>query len=402
MMDTGRGENGWSVGFSGGGTGGHLYPALALAEALGDLRPDTRPFFVGAERGLEARVLPERGLDHVLVPVEGIRRGSVWGNLRPLVRLAQALVRVAGVFRIRRPRLVVVTGGYAGGPAGIMAALMRIRLVLQEQNAVPGITTRVLSLFAREIHLAFPEATEHLPRLARGRARISGNPVRPPREIWRQEAAAAFGLDPSRPVALVVGGSQGSAALNQAVLEVVTGVMDGTLGARRPQGAGTPRPSPDVQLLWSTGPAHLSRIRDELESLGSPDWVRAVGYIEEMPLALGLAALAVSRAGAMATSEFLAWGVPAVLIPLPSAAADHQRRNAEALAEAGAAFMVEEEGLEGRVLWAWIARIVGDPRTRESMARAARERGRPTAAREIALALDAHLPRPASRVEEGP
>ncbi len=402
MMATPRGGNAWSVAFSGGGTGGHLYPALALAEALGDLRPDTRSFFVGAERGLEARVLPERGVDHVLVPVEGMRRGTVWGNLRPLVRLVQALIRVGEAFRVRRPRLVVVTGGYAGGPAGIMAALMRIRLVLQEQNAVPGITTRVLSLFAREIHLAFPEAAEHLPRLARRRARISGNPVRPPREIRRQEAASAFDLDPSRPVALVVGGSQGSAALNRAVMEVVGGVMDGSLGARRPQGAGPARPSPDVQLLWSTGPAHLSRIRDELESLGSPTWVRAVGYIEEMPLALGLVALAVSRAGAMATSEFLAWGVPSVLVPLPTAAADHQRRNAQALAQAGAAFMVEEDGLEGRVLWAWIARIVGDPRTRESMAQAARQRGRPSAAREIAQALDAHLPRPASPAEEGP
>ncbi len=393
MMGSVRDRAAWSVGFSGGGTGGHLYPALALAEALGELRPDIRTFFVGAERGLEARVLPERGVDHLLVPVEGLRRGSLLGNLKPLARLVRALIQVAGAFRARRPRLVVVTGGYAGGPAGIMAALMRVHLVLQEQNAVPGITTRTLAHFAREIHLAFPEAAEHLPRRARKRARISGNPVRPPREIQREEAAAAFGLDSSRPVVLVVGGSQGSKALNRAMMEVVTGVIDGTLGSLRNGDSDLPRPSPDVQLLWSTGPAHLDGIQGELESLGSPEWVRAVGYIQEMPLALGLARLAVSRAGAMATSEFLAWGVPSVLIPLPTSAADHQRRNAEALTEAGAAFTVEEEGLEGRVLWAWIARIAGDPRTREAMARAARERGRPKAAREIALALDAYLPR---------
>ena len=371
--------------FSGGGTGGHLYPALALASALKERRPDVRPFFVGAERGIEARILPERGLEHLLVPVEGARRGAILANVRVLRGLARALALVAEAFRKLRPTLVVVTGGYAGGPAGLMAVLTRTRLVLQEQNSVPGITTRVLSPFAREVHVAFPEAIERLPRRSRRRARVSGNPVAPPDRVDRTDAAAAFDLDPDGTVALVVGGSQGAKAINDAVLQAVGAVTHGD--AHRPEG---------LELLWSTGPAHIDTIREALARMGDPPWVRAVGYISEMPVALSLADLAVSRAGAMATSEFLAWGLPSILIPLPSAAADHQGQNARVLARAGAARHLPEEGLGGEDLWKEVVWLVTNVEERERMAEAARDRGHPDAAWEIARALDGLLP-PAER-----
>jgi len=370
--------------FSGGGTGGHLYPALALAGALSRLRPDVRPYFIGAERGIEARVLPEQGVEHLLVAVEGGRRGGgVAANLRVLARLAKAVTRVAELFRRLRPRLVVVTGGYAGGPAGIVAVLTRTRLVLQEQNSLPGVTTRFLSVFASEVHLAFPEAVALLPRRSRSKARITGNPVRPPTSIDRDRAAAAFGLDATRPVVLVVGGSQGSEALNEGVLQAVAAVMEGRLS-----GPG------ELQLLWATGPTHLKRIQDTLLKVGNPSWVHPIGYIREMPEALALASLAVSRAGAMATSEFLAWGIPSILVPLPTAAADHQTRNAEALQDAGAALHFTQQEMTGEVLWGAVQGLLGRPAERERMAGAARARGRPGAVLEIARALDAHLPPP--------
>lgn len=385
----GVGADPWITVFSGGGTGGHLYPALALAGALTERRPDVQPFFVGAERGIEARVLPERSLDHLLVPVEGFRRGALLANLRVLHRLLQALSRVGAAFRRLHPRLVVVTGGYAGGPAGLMAALMGIRLVLQEQNSVPGVTTRALSLFAREVHLAFPEAVERLPGPARRKARVTGNPVRPPVGVDRERAVTAFDLDPGRPVVLVVGGSQGSRALNDAVLELVSAVEDD--------------PHPLVfQILWSTGPGHVGGVKQALGELGDPQWVRAVGYIEEMPLALAAAHLAVSRSGAMATSEFLAWGLPAILVPFPLAAADHQGRNARALAEAGAAVVIPEAELDGLALLRRLEALVTDKEAMAGMAAAARRRGRPNAAREIAAALDLLLPRPAPAADRGP
>jgi UDP-N-acetylglucosamine--N-acetylmuramyl-(pentapeptide) pyrophosphoryl-undecaprenol N-acetylglucosamine transferase len=371
--------------FSGGGTGGHLYPALALARALEARRPDVSPFFVGAERGIESRVLPARHLPHLLLPVEGFRRGGGFGALAANVRVVRALlgglVQLGATIREMRPALVVVTGGYAGGPAGIVAGMLGIPLVLQEQNSVPGVTIRLLSLRAREVHLAFPEAAARLPRPARRRARVSGNPVQPPEAVDRGRASTVFGIDPSRPVVLVVGGSQGSRALNEAV----TGLVE-MLGEAGLPGGG--------QLLWATGPLNLDTVRATFGDGGPPPWVRVVGYIEEMPLALALAKVAVSRAGAMGTSEFLAWGIPSILVPLPTAAADHQARNAEALSEAGAAVHLPEAELTPARLADELRTLLADPTRLAAMAAAARERGRPGAAAEIAARLDALLPPP--------
>jgi UDP-N-acetylglucosamine--N-acetylmuramyl-(pentapeptide) pyrophosphoryl-undecaprenol N-acetylglucosamine transferase len=370
--------------FSGGGTGGHLYPALALSRALEDRRPDVVSFFVGAERGLEARILPERGLPHMLLRTEGLRRDSFWKNLRVIALLVSAVRQATEAFQRLRPCLVVVTGGYAGGPAGLAAILTGTRLVLQDQNSLPGVTTRFLSPFAREVHVAFPESVAALPRGARTKTRISGNPIRPPVRLERDRAAAAFGLDPDGAVVLVVGGSQGSRALNKATLEAIAGVTRG----------GKPRPA-GIQILWSTGLSHLSEMEAALGELGRPSWVRIVGYVDEMPMALSVTDLAVSRAGAMATSEFLAWGVPAILVPLPTAAEDHQTRNALALCEAGAALCFSEESLTGDILWDAIEALLTEPEARMRMSQAALRRGRPNAAREIASSLERFLPPPA-------
>lgn len=398
--------------FSGGGTGGHLYPALALADALTGLRPDVRPFFVGAQRGLEARILPEKGLDHILVPVRGFERGAMRGRGGVLGGVLSALGRALGVldglarslaatgeaFSRLRPSLVVVTGGYAGGPAGLMAGLMGIPLALQEQNAWPGVTTRILSRWSRQVHLAFPEAVEALPRRARSRTRVSGNPIRVPSpgdlpaDAPRSaEDRSHFGLDPASRVVLVVGGSQGARGVNGAVLEAVRGVAEGIL--HRPK---------DLQLLWATGPRNQEEVEGELARLGSPAWVRALGYIHDMPRALRCATLAVSRAGAMATSEFLAWGVPSILVPLPTAAADHQAQNAESLARAGAAVHLPEAELSGASLWAAVTALLAAPEELEAMRKASLERGRPEATRQIAEALAALLPRPVNVTGGGP
>ncbi len=367
--------------FSGGGTGGHLYPALALADAVVRLRPDVRPFFVGAQRGIEARILPARGMEHLLLPVQGVQRRRLLANLGVIKALAASVVAVRRVFRTLRPGMVVVTGGYAGGPAGIAAGLLGIPLALQEQNAVPGATTKLLSRWARQVHLAFPEAVEHLPRGARKRARVAGNPVRPPVELERGAARRALGLDEEGVVVLVSGGSQGSAALNALVLGAIQQVQEG--GLPLPEG---------VQLLWSTGPTHIETIQAALQAAGSPAWVRAAGYLDDMPSALATADLAVSRAGAMATSEFTAWGVPAVLVPLPTAAADHQSRNAEALAGAGAALHLPQAGLEAETLWGALVELATDHPRREAMSASALRRGHPQAALHIASALVELLP----------
>jgi UDP-N-acetylglucosamine--N-acetylmuramyl-(pentapeptide) pyrophosphoryl-undecaprenol N-acetylglucosamine transferase len=349
-----------------------------------------RPVFVGALRGVEARVLPARRVEHVLLPVLGFERGSGGlGRLRALPELGRSLQQVAELYQRLHPELVVVTGGYAGAPAGIVAAARGVPLALQEQNSVPGITTRLLARFASQIHIAFPETVDRLPPSARGRVSRSGNPVRPPVPIDAAEARSSFGIRADATVILVVGGSQGSLALNEAVVDAVRGVEKG--GLERPRA---------LELLWSTGPSHLDRVRVELDALGAPAWVHAVGYIDRMDGALAAADLAVSRAGAMATSEFLAWGLPALLVPLPTAAADHQTENAKSLEAAGAALHLPQASLTGEALWRRVLELAADPVHLEKTRAAARRVARPDAAREIAAQLARLLPPPRWRSGE--
>jgi UDP-N-acetylglucosamine--N-acetylmuramyl-(pentapeptide) pyrophosphoryl-undecaprenol N-acetylglucosamine transferase len=201
--------------------------------------------------------------------------------------------------------------------------------------------------------------------------------------VDRAEARRSLGLSPDARIVLVVGGSQGSLALNEAVLEALRDVEAGTLS----------RP-PGLELLWATGPTHLDAVRAGLGAAGNPAWVEPVGYLERMDLALGAADLAVSRAGAMATAEFLAWGLPALLVPLPTAAADHQTMNARALEASGAATHLPQAGLDGTSLWRAVAAAVGDPGRLEAQRASALRLGRPQAARVIAAGLAALLPPP--------
>lgn len=375
--------------FAGGGTGGHLYPALALAEEFGRQRPDVRAFFLGASRGIEARVLPERSLEHRLLPVRGIGRGigwdEWWSNLGVPFALASSLATTVGIHRRLRPGLVVVTGGYAGAPAGLVASAMGTPLVLQEQNAWPGVTTRLLSRWAAQIHVAFPEAIAKLPARARGLAQVSGCPIRalPERTPDRREVLASMGLDPQHRLLLLIGGSQGSLALNELMLEVV-----------RARAAGECAPLDGWQLLWMTGPDHHAAIVDKLAGLGDPHWVRAVPYIDDVPRVLGVAELVLSRAGAMTTSEMLAWGVPAILVPLPTAAANHQEMNARALEQAGAAVHLKQDGLTAETLWTTITGLAEDDQALATMGERARERSRPDATSYIVSEMVGLLPEP--------
>ncbi len=366
------------VWFAGGGTGGHLYPALALAEALVALRPEVRPIFVGAERGVEARILPGRGAEHILVPIRGVHRGlGVLANLGVGPALLRSMRILAREFRRLRPELVVVTGGYAGAPAGLTAALRGVPLALQEQNALPGVTTRLLAPMARQIHLAYPEAAPRLPRRGQRRVEFAGNPVRPPEARSASSDRATFGLSSNRPVVLATGGSQGSRAINEALTDLVI------------ERAGA---APPWQLLWATGPTHIEGVRDTLGAHTELPWLHLTGYLDDMPVALSAADLAISRAGAMTTSEFLAWGLPAVLVPLPTSAEGHQAKNAEALEQAGAAIHMPQTALSAAALGSALDDLVADGERRERMARVALERSRPDSARDIARRLDQLLP----------
>jgi UDP-N-acetylglucosamine--N-acetylmuramyl-(pentapeptide) pyrophosphoryl-undecaprenol N-acetylglucosamine transferase len=363
--------------FAGGGTGGHLYPALALGEAFRRLDPASELMFIGARRGVEARVLPELGVAHALLPLEPIRRAKPWQNWRLFPAMFGSFTALNGVFRRFKPNLVVGTGGYASGPAVAFALMRGVPAAVQEQNSYPGFVTRLVDKRVRQIHLAFPEALKYLKPGPRTQVFEFGNPIKPPDfSVDRAAARAKFGLGPGT-VCLVTGGSQGARPVNEALLADLRGIREGRL----------PAPPEGFQILWAAGTGNYSRVEKGLEDLGHPAWVKAMPYINDMPSALAASDFAISRAGAMSLAELCAWGIPAVLVPLPHAAANHQYHNAVALAEAEAGVMVQEQELGGGRLWGEVMTLASDEARRSELATRARSRGQPDAADRIVREL---------------
>jgi len=348
--------------FAGGGTGGHLMPALALADALRAERPDAEAVFVGAQRGIEALVLPRHPYRYHLLPLEPIYRHAWWRNLRWPVAGVRAWRAVGRVLDAERPLVVVGTGGYASGPVVWRAQRRGVPTALQEQNAFPGIATRLLARGARQVHLGFPEARARLRPGSRTTVFDLGNPIRPPAPGPREPALAEFGLDPMRRTMLVFGGSQGARAINQALAAALAG---GALAG--------------VNVLWGTGESHVAAY----ERHTAPGRVAVRGFFDPMATAYRAADLVVCRAGAMTTAEVCAWGKPCILVPLPTAAADHQTHNARTLAAAGAAIHLPERDLSGAGLGRLAADLLTDIERLAALSRAARARGRPDSAREI-------------------
>ena len=361
--------------FTGGGTGGHLYPALAIARALQTLRPDVAPFFIGARRGIEHHILPTTGFPHALLDLHPLYRRQPWRNWRTVAGLASSWSSLGSILGQERPALAVGTGGYASSATLGWCAAHRIPFVLQEQNSFPGQTIRLFSRRAREIYLGFPEGAAKLPASAAAHSYPTGNPIQPPPEPLPSRGAARvkWGFPESGGrVLLVFGGSQGSAAIND--------LVDGWLARGIPD---------DVFVIWATGINHFARYASRASAR-----VVVREYLSPIADAYAACDFAVTRAGAMTTAELCAWAIPAVLVPLPTAAADHQTANARSLAAAGAALAIPEREATPERLEAEVTRLVRDPSALASLARGARARARPHAARDIAARIAALIPAP--------
>ena len=367
-----------TVVFAGGGTGGHLYPAMAMAEEMVTQRSGIRPVFIGASKGIESRILPDTGLEYDLLPVRGWKRGSVWVNLGVPYALLKSILTAVKLHKEYRSDLVVVTGGYSSAPAGLAAVMLGIPLVLQEQNAYPGVTTRILSLWAKQIHLSFHEAIKKLPVVARDRVLISGCPIQPPPKVRlnREEMLKTFGLDLDRKVLLVTGGSQGSIDLNELIWKGL-----------RIDGARKRNFFSNWQILWVTGIKNYEAVDSRVEGLGRSSNVRVVPYVNNMAKALTVTDLAISRAGAMTTSEFLAWGIPSILVPLPTAAANHQELNALAIQELGAGLCRTQKDLTSSQLWKEVLQLTEDDEILAKMADRAVENSRPEATSNVVSSI---------------
>ncbi len=345
---------------AGGGTGGHVIPLVAVAREL--RRRGHRPFFIGTRQGIEARLVPAEGFPLEFIEIGGLNRVGPARALRSLAQLPPSVAGVLRLLRTRRPSAVFSLGGYAAGPVMLAAWLRNLPMALMEPNAVAGMTNRWMWRFVDRALVNFAEAAAGFPR---GKAELTGLPVR----------AEFFSLPPKPPGStlnvLITGGSQGSRRLNQAARE--------SWPLFRQSGVA-------VRIVHQCGRTDHAEISAAFAECGIPGEVAA--FIEDMPAAFAEADLVVCRSGAGAVSELAAAGKPSLLVPFPHAADQHQLRNAESLARAGAARLVADSGFTGQALFDAVVEMASHPERLESMGKAARALARPAAAARAADILE--------------
>ncbi len=346
---------------SGGGTGGHIFPAIAIADALKLADGNVQILFVGAKGRMEMEKVPQAGYPIKGLNITGFQRKWSFSNLIFPLRLVVSLIKSWFILRSFRPDVVVGVGGYASGPTLRAATWLNIPSLIQEQNSYPGITNRLLGGKVNTICVAYDRMERWFPAK---KTVLTGNPVRTASvDIVgkRQEAAHFFGMDQTHPVLLVIGGSQGALAINRAILENLNLFSDNT-----------------VQLIWQTGKAFYTEAMQTVESARLSKQIKVVSFIEKMDFAYAVADLIISRAGAIAIAEISIVGKPVILVPLPTAAEDHQTSNALRLAEAGAAILIPNHEAAQQLLPTAFS-LIEQPEKLSSMANAVTSFGRPEA-----------------------
>ena len=329
---------------SGGGTGGHIFPAISIANALKALRPDADILFVGAEGRMEMQRVPDAGYRIIGLPVAGFDRQHLWKNFAVLVKLLRSQWRARRIVREFRPQVAVGVGGYASGPMLKACALAGIPTLIQEQNSYAGVTNKLLAKQAAKICVAYDGMERFFPA---GKIILTGNPVHQnllDNPVTREQAAEHFGLDPRKKTILILGGSLGARTLNRTMEAALRDIKG----------------HPEVQFIWQTGRIYIDEVKSAITAF-TGDTMRNVrveslpnlyvnDFIREMPMAYGLADLVVSRAGAGSISEFCLLGKPVILVPSPNVAEDHQTKNALALVEKEAALYVKDADAPARLI----------------------------------------------------
>lgn len=365
----------------GGGTGGHVFPGVAVAQAWLDRVDGGEVVYVGSPRGMEARVVPPLGLPFVPADSRRLKNAGLIERIKSLLSMPAAIWRGLRIVRAHDPVAVLGVGGYVSGPVVLAAALAGRPCAIAEQNAHAGLTNRLLGRVVQRIFTAFPEAAERLPR---AKIHMLGNPVR---AEFVAQVEAAKAAQPARSDAtrlLILGGSQGARALNQKLPPALA-----LLKARHPQ----------LTIRHQTGRDKDAPVRDAYAQAGLTD-VRVDPFIDDMVTAIVDADLVIARAGATTVAELAAIGRPALFVPFPYAADDHQAANAASLVDAGAALMAREDTLTTERLVELIGGLLDDPDRLAAMAARAHQRGRPEAAAAIVddlLTLAGRAPDPAQR-----
>jgi UDP-N-acetylglucosamine--N-acetylmuramyl-(pentapeptide) pyrophosphoryl-undecaprenol N-acetylglucosamine transferase len=353
---------------SGGGTGGHIYPAVAIARECRHRMRDCELLYIGTKRGLESTIVPKEQIPFESIDITGFKRKLSLDNLKTVIRFVKGVRRSSQLLRQFKPDIVVGTGGYVCGPVVYAAAKMGIPTVIHEQNVIPGLTNVFLSRYASVVAVSFQGGEQYFPKAKK--AVFTGNPRAT--EVYRadkQNGYASLGLPQGSRIVLVVGGSRGARVLNETMIAM----------------AGRLRSLPEIRFVYVTGEHYydntIKRIQDTLGTM--PDNLTIKPYVHNMPEVLAATSLVVGRAGASSLAEITSLGIPSILIPSPNVTNNHQTANAKQLKDAGAAEMFLESELTGDLLFASIRAIMSDSARWKTMAEKAKSLGQPDAAKRI-------------------
>lgn len=358
---------------TGGGTGGHIYPALAIGKELKSQHPGTELLYIGGLRGMESKIVPQQGIPFEAIDITGFRRSLSWDNVRTIVRFWQGVRKSRELLRKFKPDAVVGTGGYVCGPVVYAASRLGIPTLIHEQNVIPGLTNKFLSRYVNAVAVSFPESLRHFSGIPD--AIYAGNPCASAViGADRVKGFLSLGLAHDTPFVLTVGGSGGARALNEAAVGMVPMLER----------------LPDVHFVLVSGERFHEETLSRIARLApaAAERVHVLPYVHNMPEVLAAASLVVSRAGASLIAELTSIGKPSILVPSPNVTNNHQEPNARSLEEAGAAVMILERDLNGETLFRSVSSIMKDGDLRASMADAARKLGMPDAARSIADQLE--------------
>ena len=319
---------------SGGGTGGHIFPALSIADAIKAKQPDAKILFVGADNRMEMQRVPDAGYDIVGLPIAGFDRKNLLKNFKVLWKIFKSQRKARKVIKEFAPQAAVGVGGYASGPTLKMAASMDIPTLIQEQNSYAGVTNKILSKRAKMICVAYDGMERFFPK---EKIKLTANPVRKnllEMRANRKEAMKAMNLDENRKCVLIVGGSLGARSINEGIIANIEKI----------------RANKDIQFIWQTGKLYFEEMKKRAAEAGKPENLTITDFVSNMGNALGAADLVVSRAGAGSISEFALLGKAVILVPSPNVSEDHQTKNAMALVDKDAAIYVADANVKEELI----------------------------------------------------
>ena len=318
---------------SGGGTGGHIFPAVSIANAIKELYPDTEILFIGAEGRMEMQRVPAAGYKIIGLPVAGFDRKHLLKNISVLIKLLKSQLMARKIIKNFKPHAAVGVGGYASGPTLKMAGMMGIPTLIQEQNSYAGVTNKLLAQKAEKICVAY-EGMERF--FDKDKIILTGNPVRQgllSKNISREEAIRSFGLAPEKKTILIVGGSLGARTINNCMMQGFDKIKES-----------------GVQFIWQTGKIYINEAKQAVKAYGELPMLHVTDFISDMAAAYSAADVVISRAGAGSISEFCLLGKPVILVPSPNVAEDHQTKNALALVNKNAAVYIKDSEATQKLL----------------------------------------------------